>query len=243
MADEPSLDQQIAALFQQLAGGAAAGPKPLGVPEGYAAPAPEGGTTAELFYPEMPKGQLGPPAPVVPAHYFEGDEATPGGLAVEDMAELQRKMLDAGLFTPAEAQAAKLGIWDASSVNAYTRLLGFANQTGLEAEAALNEYKHRVAQFGSTTGNLPTNPTDIRSIARQAFLARRGRAPSTQEETAFEAAYHATIDNPDLGVAPPDPAAFASEQVETMDPQGVTDYRILQAQDEWSNAIKGLGNG
>lgn len=235
----PTLDEAIAQAFAQIQGGQAAVVHPIGVPDTYLAPAPERGTTAPLVYPDMPKGQLGPPAPMVAPQYFEGDEFTPAGLSVEDLAELQRRMFDAGLYNPAEAEVAKLGIWDDSSRNAYTRLLGFANQTGLAAEAALGEYRSRTEAGGFTgTGVLQENPANIRALAQQTALRRTGRQLDEQQLSAFERAYRSEVENPGLGVSAPDPAVFAEAQIGEQDPGGVVDYRILQAQNEWMSAIR-----
>lgn len=234
---DPTLDQLIQAIAS--AGGAGATVAPIGVPEGYAAPAER---RLIGVGPELPPGVFGPGGFVdtpIPPRYFEGDEITPAGLSAEDIARLQRRMYGAGLFSETEAQTVRLGIWDAASVNAYTRLLGFANQTGLDDQAALAEYRERGETYGQLPGGgtLTANPADIRAVADAAALRVRGRKLDEQEMSAFQRAYHSTVEQPGLGVAAPDPNVFATEQVEQMDPAGAVDYRILQAQDEWNQAI------
>lgn len=238
------LNAAIERTMAGLAGGGTAGPKPLGVPETYYAEVPTAGTTSPTAFLPLPEGAMGPPHAVVPPRYFEGHEFVPVGLSVEDMAELQRKMFDAGLYSPEEAKVARIGVWVegfGATLNAYTRLLGFANAAGISADEALAQYKQRSEQFGQLPGGgtLTANPADIRAIANTAALRRRGREMDEQELAAFERAYRTTVEaEPELGVAPPDPTVFAEEQVARQDPEGVVDYRILQAQDEWFNAIK-----
>lgn len=99
----------------------------LGVPEGYQAfPGAGAGDAGNIVT------NLG-----VSPRYSEGEQFAPGGNSPEDIARLQQQLDRAGLFTKSDKY--RLGVWDDTSTDAYTRLLHFANQQGYDAPNALKK--------------------------------------------------------------------------------------------------------
>jgi hypothetical protein len=96
----------------------------LGVPTGYAAEPATGG-------------------PVAP-RYTEADLYRPESLGTEDKARLQQMLDRSGLYQ--KGQKYRLGVWDESDIDAYTRLLAFANRGGYTDREALD----RIGQLTPT---------------------------------------------------------------------------------------------
>ena len=120
--------------------------------------------------------------------YFEGDERIPASYALEDVRAIQRGMARAGLLTGRYRD----GIWDKASRNAFSELLGYANQQGVEWADALtiyasSEQRGGPAEAGYTREQfLPRDPAEYREAVRELFRTSLRRDPTDAELGQFE---------------------------------------------------------
>jgi hypothetical protein len=125
---------------------------PLGVPEGFRAPAVR---TAESFRgmgARAAEGWASQGAGVGSVvergpRYFEGDQFRPQSLHPADILTLQANMAAAGMLTDF-----KHGQWDKNSIEAYTLLLTQANAAGMTWEMMLQQNIQAASALGSTGG-------------------------------------------------------------------------------------------
>lgn len=199
--------------------------QPIGVPDYYLAPPnldrSVGRAVGDLDY--------GYP---VPPRYFVGHEWRPASLPAEDIARLQAEFVEAGLIR--KGTKFRLGTWDEQSRAAYADLLAFANASGLEERQALRRYAEGRARFGDDSTRAPltvelTNPTTLRKIIERGARETIGRRLSPEETTALVNAYqaqersyqesaYASAEEGGSVVSPPDPLAFAEEEIERRNP-------------------------
>jgi hypothetical protein len=128
--------------------------KPLGVPRGYTATVARR-DTANWQYPyvlsrPLVPGLAGQRDAEQGPRYFEGMEYKPASAPVEEIIEKQRLMVIAGLLSPSEGFM--LGVWDPTTVKAYRTLLEYANQAGLNADAALRRFAESPGMVGGSDG-------------------------------------------------------------------------------------------
>ncbi|HVF75487.1 MAG TPA: hypothetical protein VM938_10600 [Acidimicrobiales bacterium] len=130
----------------------AAGPRlPIGVPQDYVA-------VREHTDPVTSMDPSITTTTAIPPSYYTGDEWLPVNLPPEDLARLQRRMVDAGLI-PKGAKF-QLGTYDEVTRAAFTELLAYANASGLGSRNtipldALEQYAAGKQQFPEDTKPLP----------------------------------------------------------------------------------------
>ena len=162
-------------------------PKPIG---GFVGPQ-SGGAAFNAQYGEAARaeraaaearGEVWQPTPQT--IYFEGDERVPASFAVEDIAALQKGLAAAGLLSG----KFRLGLWDKPSRSAFTELLGFANQQGMEWSQALNVYSSSEQMGGDDTEPtytreqfLPRDPAEWRNAAQTMANSLLGRELTAEE--------------------------------------------------------------
>ena len=136
--------------------------------------------------------------------YFEGDERIPASLSSQQVAQIQRKLVQAGLLDDDFVG----NVWDTATETAYKSLLSYANATGLDKDDALMAYmagqkmeidpltgkpRARVGKGGTKRAPLTiryANPQDIASTANEVAKRRLGRAFKPEELQQFVSAYH-----------------------------------------------------
>lgn len=232
----------------------------LGVPKGYIAQRPD------------IQGPVGPnpgqdPTQVKP-RYEEGAQYDPNGYSPEIRAQMQTQMDAAGLFD--KGDRIKIGVWDDTSVAAYTKLLQFANQGGRSVPEALKELGTLSAAeraerglggvgqagAGGKSARNPlvvslSNPQDLRTLVDRTARKTLGRAPSEKEMTTFVSAYqqmqaqqqqaeYAATETGGTVVAAPDPSVFAEKQAEAMDPVAAEAARQVSVMKTISGALSGM---
>lgn len=197
MADkQPTAAEMLAAAAPPPSSAGAA--RPLGVPADYQAP----GT--------QPK-------------YFDTDVFAPASLAPERIAQLQRRMVDAGLI-PKNARY-RNGVWDDVSREAYRGLLETANVYGVDEARALNIYAQSKPVGRDPLAPPVANPADIQATVRTAARALYGHKADDamvqrivagfQAEQTRAAQPNATVEAPALNT-------YVNQQLETADPRAVT---------------------
>lgn len=202
---------------------------PIGVPDDY--------TTQ---YSPLPREV----APVSrPPRYFDGDEFMPVQFSPDKIADLQRQLVAVGLLRP----GIRIGVgdWDEPSIDAFYRLLGYANQNGISWKAALNKLSTEGAGFsevdefgnlvpvGQSAGELvptrTTPPEELRRVFRTAVIDTLGQGWDEGRIESMVSSYQAmeiqrqqeafsaegTSQNI-VGI--PSPESFAIEQAETAEP-------------------------
>lgn len=92
-----------------------------------------------------------------PPRYAVGDQWKPmtESWRSEDVADLQSQLVDAGLLDKTKYQR---GFWDATSANAYEKLLGYANASGLDDSTTLRNIKQIKSKYGSTDSTQTRQP-------------------------------------------------------------------------------------
>ena len=118
---------------------------PLGVPDDYRV----AGIKPESFRGMSPRaaegwasqGQGPMDLREIGPRYYDGDQYRPAQYPVERIIDMQRRLTIAGFLDPGDI---RLGSWTGATVKAYEELLGYANQIGLDADAAL----YHAAQAG-----------------------------------------------------------------------------------------------
>lgn len=171
--------------------------------------------------------------------YFAGAEWLPAQLPPDQLAQLQRKMVAAGLLKSGSAQ---LGVWDTTSMNAYMQLLAYANASGLDAGTALDRWGQAHA-LDPNAGRAPlqvrtTNPEDLRKVFRQSIIDTLGEGWDTAKidqmvaayqgvETAAQTQAYGMQDTGGTVVQPPDPSTFASAQARQENPLGAQEHDVI----------------
>lgn len=132
-----------------------------------------------------------------PPLYPSGAEDMPGGGGIEEIAQLQSQLVDAGLLDPDNVA---WGNWDKYSRNAFRDLLGEANRGKMRWEFALGQRLALAEQGllggkGSKREKPPltvelTNEADIRAGLDQAAPNLLGRKLHDDEVSPFVAQYH-----------------------------------------------------
>lgn len=237
-------------------------PNPIGVPPDYVverdksyshtSPSPDGGRSTRRTRTE--KRTYTP-------RYFEGYDWRPASLPPDRIVQLQRALIDAGLID-GNAKI-HLGVWDETSRDGYRKLLAFANASGLDEHAALNQWKMTRDQFGDPAQSLPplqvklSNPDDLKLVFRKAVMDSLGEgwdetkldamvaSYQEQERQAQTEAYNLQVANGGEGAAgtvttPPSPDTFALSQVESEDPTGAQAYKGLHFQNEFFQMLGGV---
>ncbi len=139
----------------------------LGVPSDYKAKIPAKST---FYYDPQSMGEDSAPAPYTPLSgatevapkYRAGEEGRPASWGDERIVDLQSQMVDAGVL---KANSYQRGVWDAASENAYAKLLVTANQSGLDVDQVLTNYRQVIAKYG--------RPEGADGAQRQPFVIQR----------------------------------------------------------------------
>lgn len=226
------------------------GRAPIGVPEGYTA-----GKQPTVGYgdtlPENPEGQ-GLRSP----RYFEGAELRPANWTPDQIADLQKKMAEAGLLKG----KFRLGYWDGASQKAYTALLSYANQSGRTATASLDELRTHPEQGDDGEGRPPlatktTSPDDLRNTFRDVTRKLTGFQLPDEELAKYISAYnqvelerqrqeYAITDPEGQGgnvVTIPDPSAYIEERMRKERPVDVGSHEIASRANEFYDLLGSFG--
>lgn len=216
------------------------GPSAIGVPPGYRtsemmAPAPRrpGEVTGEAGGYRVWRSPL----------YFDGDELTPSQMSPDQIADLQRQMVAAGLIRP--GQRVGVGVWDDTSIDGFYRLLAYANQSGITWQSALkkiqsgsqgafevDENGNLVPAGGGASTQIPTRTTpseELTQVFRRAVIDTLGQGWSEEQIASMVSSYQGMeIDRQRQAIAAegttqniegvPSPEAFAISQAQQADP-------------------------
>lgn len=136
--------------------------------------------------------------------YGKGDERLPGSYSSREIADLQTRMVQAGLLDDDFVY----GVFDDTTEDSYTRLLDYANRTGLPSDEALVAYEAgdqmtidpltgrpvtRSGKKGSSKAAPLTirysNPNDLAMAANEIARKRIGRAFTSEELNRFVKSY------------------------------------------------------
>lgn len=135
------------------------------------------------------KGQAGVRAKVdeIPPRYFEGMQYGPATQPPEKIAELQRKLIKAGVLAQGFTS---FGIWDDVSSAAYEKILGYANQQGLSDDEIMDQWTKYGAANGDPAKKLVVkNPEEVAATVREAAAKVLGRSLSQAEVDQLVAGY------------------------------------------------------
>lgn len=170
--------------------------------------------------------------------YFDGDQWLPAQLPPDQLAALQRKMVAAGLL---KAGSAQLGVWDAASMQAYMQLLAYANASGLDAQAALDQWgqQHAAAPPGAGLPVQVTNDEDLRKVFRQSIIDTLGQGWDQAKIDQMISAYHGVEigaqrsaytaqDQGGTYQTAPSPQAYAAAQAQAENPMGVQEHDLIK---------------
>lgn len=137
-----------------------------GVPSDYVAKRKRAST---FHYDPSTMGEDAAPIPYQPLteeevvpKYRVGEEGRPAAWGSERIVDLQAQMVDAGVLKP---NAYQRGVWDQASETAYTKLLTTANQSGLDVDQVLSNYRQVIAKYG--------RPEDQDGAKKQPFVIQR----------------------------------------------------------------------
>lgn len=160
------------------------------------------GVPDEYFY-RNPVGQLaydpyGNPSmqyEIRTPKYSQGYQYLPANLSPDKIQELQIRLEQAGLL-----KSYAPGTWDATSISAYTTLLGIANAATADKEEILNRLiyvggiqKADGADSGSGLGAPQITDDDIRALADKTAKGVLGRSLREDEVSGFIPAFRAAI--------------------------------------------------
>jgi hypothetical protein len=223
--------------------------RPIGVPvTGAPNPAfnagPQPGTRAT----RDPQGSS-PQPPFITPQYFAGDELIGTNWPVEKIIATQTQLVRMGLLKRSGYQ---VGVWDGDTSKAYSELLGYANASGKNADAAAAEIQARVTQYGSPpTGSSRaaftaqlTRPETLAQMAKELSVrvmdrqltdeeAMRMATAYNQMEQAAQQSYYTqtgTADAPGSGgevYQPGDFSSFANEQIKKEHPLEVSGQNLI----------------
>lgn len=181
---QDDFEKQWSELMNRPVAGGSSERAPIGVPDNYKAgrdPSVGYGDTLS----ENPEGQgrRGP-------QYFEGDELRPSNWTPDQVADIQKKMAEAGLLKG----KFRLGYWDGASQKAYSALLAYSNQSGRTASTTLDILRTRPEE-GDGAGRPPlvtktTSPDDLRNTFRDVSRKLLGRRLSDDELNSYISAYN-----------------------------------------------------
>jgi hypothetical protein len=191
--------------------------------------------------------------------YFDGDQWLPAQLPPDQLANLQKKMVSAGLLKSGEAQ---LGIWDTNSMNAYTKLLAYANASGYDAQTALDRWDSSHTATGDQgTPRQPlvtklSNPDDLKAVFRKAGIETLGigfssdqidqmvnsyqqQERETQQQQYAMTGYGSSTEPGPGGeiTAPPSPDAYAVTQARQQDPGLAQEHDALGMVNQFQNMV------
>lgn len=230
----------------------------LGVPEGYKAQRPDI---------QGPASATSDPRQIAP-RYAEGSQYDPHGLSPEVRAQMQVQLDSAGLYD--KGDTIRLGVWDDTTVAAYTKLLKFANQGGYDVPTALQQLGTLTAAEraerglgsvgkggagGSSRQPLVvslSNPTDLRALVRRTAQKTLGQGISEEQMNHFVGAYQQLERQyqqqayEQAGAAggtvieAPSVEAFAEQQVEAADPVAAEATRQVNVFKTVANALRGM---
>lgn len=173
--------------------------KPIGVPEGFtrtetreAGEVGGGGWGAGSFGLSgsgRPRSRGGMVEVEVPPRYMDGHQFTPAQLAPPARADLQARLVSAGLIQKGSRYFK--GEWDDVSVTAFEQLLALANRSGLTWQQELTvlentAVENRREQFQAPQ-RLRSDPATLRQNARAFMRKTVGRDPTDQELGQFTA--------------------------------------------------------
>jgi hypothetical protein len=165
-------------------------------------------------------------------------------LPTETIAQLQAALYRAGVFTSEDQFT--LGRWDDTSKTAYRKLLSYANESGLDEQAALSQWAQLQAADPTGSGarrraplavTLP-NPLDVAAIANDVAPKRIGRKLTDQElnnftvwfqqqEAAEQEKNYNAAETGGTTVAAPSLASAAEAEAERLDPTGAQEMDLL----------------
>jgi hypothetical protein len=217
---------------------------PIGVPPGYTA------------YPNISR-----PGGPGTALYFTGAELKPQteGWPAERIIAFQKQLEAMGLLDPGY----QLGIWDKDSITAYSKVLSYANQRGISADAAMASVSDIVSRYGNTTDAKKrqpltvtlTNPSDIASLATQIAVRTIGRRLTDTEssqlaqaynvlerqyqEQAYAAAGSGLSDNATGGTItqPPNASTYAESTLRAEHPEDVSEMNTINNVDAFRQLL------
>lgn len=251
--NQPSSAEQNAGAIPSGGGSTGAVQSPLGVPYYVTDPntgqpliGPNGqpvrwGATVQSneTYVRRFGGETAKPPQYVLPRYFDGDQWIPASMPPDQLAGLQRRMVQAGLLKPGQAQ---LGVWDAVSMDAYTRLLAFANASGLLAEQALDRWGQAHAA-DPNAGRAPltkqvSSLEELRPAIRKAFIDTLGAGISQDQIDRLAGEYQRiqggaqeqAYNMQDTGgtvVQPPSADAFAVAKAKEQNPLGAQEHDLI----------------
>lgn len=165
----------------------------------------------------------------------------------EDRARLQYRMNSVGLYGTAGYQP---GPWTQEDATAFTRILEYANATGIQnPEEALDDFAQaqrlgpRVQGARAPLVSQVSNPDTIRSVLRETAYSLTGQRLSDADEQRLISIYQGREQSADAAVyaaggtggpggtvtGPASPQAFAEAQIESMRPGEVATHRHLEA--------------
>lgn len=209
--------------------------QPIGVPSGYHGPAtPSFHAPGIGVHYSYDTGYRADP-------YVDGDEWGPAGSSPDVIAEIQQRMVGAGLLKGSY----RIGVWDAPSRSGYRDLLEFANGLGVDDGTALKRYGEAQGETKEKRAPLVmevSNPLDIKAALRDTLKEKLGQAGIDDKRLdAMVAAYQGSEKSYqqqqyDLGgedgaggtvVRPPDVTTFADQQAKKVDPTAYDAYKVL----------------
>lgn len=281
MPDEQTTDDATQQLIQQIIaagqqGQQSAPQSPIGVPyfqidpaTGQPVPDGAGGFARWTAHPQIGRdenrmdaqGRLvhaGGSFDSVPPRYFDGDQWAPASLPPEQLAALQKAMVQAGLLKPGQAQ---LGVWDQPSMSAYTELLAFANASGSDVATALKQWgtAHDQQPGGDIRAPLTvrvTNPDDLKAVFRKSVIDTLGQGWDSDKIDRMVAAYQGveteaqqqqyamtgsgSQTDPGTGgtvVNPPNPQTFAETQARQENPDLAQEHDSLGFIDAFNQLV------
>lgn len=226
-------------------------PRPLGVPETVRTK--EGGTepftvdtqVLDPLYYRFGHNEFESQTFKQPPRYWTGDEWRPASWSPQEIAELQSALVQVGLIGSDENIS--LGVFDAATKNAYRKLLETANATGVTWSEALARYAQAPVAGEELQVEL-TNPDDLRRIFKEAAFTHSATQFDPAEIDAMVASFHekqreyqeAKARGDDTVFAPPDPTTFVEAKAEELNPEGVLERDVQDAEDAWMQAIGSL---
>jgi hypothetical protein len=167
-------------------------PDPIGVPAGYVAEKPRSNFDFSYLYGAGPTIKSNP-------RYVAGHQYNPATLPVDDIIDLQQKLVAAGLMDDGDYT---VGVWDNVSTKAYEQLLGEANMSGDDEETALTR-RIQTTQLHPKEKEKKTrpplivrlsNPDDLRAVAKRAASDLYGGNLPDEDVERFVASYRSMED-------------------------------------------------
>lgn len=201
----------------------------------------------------VPRAPIGG-APGTPQRFFAGDEWQPADKSPQDIAQLQRKLVDAGLLG-----AHRKGVWDAASRQAYAEILAQANASDVSADTALQLYLAGEQADPTRPGLVMRvqDPDAMREVFRSAVINTLGQGWTQNDINAAVMTYTALQQERQRrefdalmetgqaggGAGPfakertvvdiPSPEAFIQSHVRQKDPEGIEDFEALNFVDQF----------